>query len=148
MHIILYIILYIIMHIIMHIILYIILHIILGCIYIGNINNPTGVAFLSHDTLHHYIHIITSSSSSSWTQFLEMSSISHICLSPPIFLFVFLFIFHICRLTCPIFFSQFPTSNWSPCAAICIVIVQLFSQNIPSKNILQNILRIGSNALQ
>ena len=97
-----------------------------------------------HSTIIYYI----SSSSSSWTQFLEMSSISHICLSPPIFLFVFLFIFHICRLTCPIFFSQFPTSNWSPCAAICIVVVQLFPQNIPSQNILQNLLRIGSNALQ
>lgn len=43
-------------------------------------------------------------------------------LPPRIFLFVPLFIFHICRLTCAIFFTKFPTSNWSQCAAICIVV--------------------------
>ena len=43
----------------------------------------------------------------------------------PIFLFVLLFISHICRLTCAIFFTKFPTSNWSWCAQsallLCIV---------------------------
>ena len=59
----------------------------------------------------------------------------------PIFLFVLLFISHICRLTCAIFFTKFPTSNWSQ----LLYIQQLFPQNI-AQNIPRTLLQISTKS--